>query len=126
MEEDPLDYTSTTNDVKRLISELEEQGADGIMLDLRNNGGGALFEAINLSGFFLPGGTVVQVKYSGDRIEKLNDDNKSMFYTGPMNVLINRFSASASEIFAGAIQDYKRGVIVGEQTYGKGTVQNVR
>ncbi len=125
MEENPLDYTSTTNDVKRLITELEEQGADGIMLDLRNNGGGALFEAINLSGLFLPGGTVVQVKYSGNKIEKLNDDNKSMFYTGPMNVLINRFSASASEIFAGAIQDYKRGVIVGEQTYGKGTVQRV-
>lgn len=126
MEENPLDYTSTTNDVKKLITELEDQGADGIMLDLRNNGGGALFEAINLSGLFLPGGTVVQVKYSGDRVEKLNDDNKSMFYKGPMNVLINRFSASASEIFAGAIQDYKRGVIVGEQTYGKGTVQNVR
>jgi len=126
MEENPLDYTSTTNDVKRLIKELEEQGTDGIMLDLRNNGGGALFEAINLSGLFLPGGTVVQVKYSGNKIEKLNDDNKTMFYDGPMNVLINRFSASASEIFAGAIQDYKRGVIVGEQTYGKGTVQNVR
>lgn len=126
MEENPMDYTSTTNDVKKLINELEEQGAEAIMLDLRNNGGGALFEAINLSGLFLPGGTVVQVKYSGNKVEKLNDDNQSMFYDGPMNVLINRFSASASEIFAGAIQDYKRGVIVGEQTYGKGTVQNVR
>lgn len=126
MEADPLNYNSTTNNVKALINELEEQGAQAIMLDLRNNGGGALFEAINMSGLFLPGGTVVQVKYSGDRIEKLDDENKSMFYTGPLNVLINRFSASASEIFAGAIQDYNRGVIVGEQTYGKGTVQNVR
>ena len=96
------------------------------MLDLRNNGGGALTEAINLSGLFLPGGTIVQVKYGGNRIEQLDDNNKGMFYTGPMNVLVNRFSASASEIFAGAIQDYQRGVIVGEQTYGKGTVQNVR
>lgn len=126
MEVDPVNYNSTTNNVKSLITELEEQGADGIMLDLRNNGGGALFEAINMTGLFLPGGPVVQVKYSNDKIDKMNDDNKSMFYEGPMNILVNRFSASASEIFAGAIQDYKRGVIVGEQTYGKGTVQNVR
>lgn len=119
-------YVSTTNDVKKLIKEFEEQGVDGVMLDLRNNGGGALFEAINLSGLFLPGGPVVQVKYANGRIEKGNDDDKTMFYDGPLNVMINRFSASASEIFAGAIQDYKRGVVVGEQTYGKGTVQNVR
>lgn len=126
MEESPEDYSSTTNDVKKLITELEEEGADGIMLDLRNNGGGALFEAINMTGLFVPGGTVVQVKYKKDQIEQLDDNNKSMYYDGPLNVLVNRFSASASEIFAGAIQDYKRGVIVGEQTYGKGTVQNVR
>lgn len=119
-------YVSTTNDVKKLIKDFEEQGVDGVMLDLRNNGGGALFEAINLSGLFLPGGPVVQVKYANGRIEKGNDDDKTMFYDGPLNVMINRFSASASEIFAGAIQDYKRGVVVGEQTYGKGTVQNVR
>ncbi|GAB5523963.1 MAG: carboxy terminal-processing peptidase [Roseivirga sp.] len=119
-------YVSTTNDVKKLIKEFEDQGVDGVMLDLRNNGGGALFEAINLSGLFLPGGPVVQVKYANGRIEKGNDDDKTMFYDGPLNVMINRFSASASEIFAGAIQDYKRGVVVGEQTYGKGTVQNVR
>lgn len=119
-------YVSTTNDVKKLIKEFEEQGVDGVMLDLRNNGGGALFEAINLSGLFLPGGPVVQVKYANGRIEKGNDDDKTMFYDGPLNVMINRFSASASEIFAGAIQDYRRGVVVGEQTYGKGTVQNVR
>ena len=81
MEENPLDYTSTTNDVKKFIAELEEQGVDEIMLDLGNNGGGALFEAINLSGLFLPGGTVVQVKYSGNSIEKLNDDNKACSMT---------------------------------------------
>lgn len=126
MRDNPEDYTSTTNDVKRLINELQEQGVDGVMLDLRNNGGGALLEAINLTGLFLPGGPVVQVKYNKDRIEKLFDENKEMFYTGPLNVMINRFSASASEIFAGAIQDYQRGVILGEQSYGKGTVQNVR
>ncbi|MCL4157628.1 UNVERIFIED_CONTAM: hypothetical protein GTU68_019962, partial [Idotea baltica] len=119
-------YLDADDDVKKLIKEFEEQGVDGVMLDLRNNGGGALFEAINLSGLFLPGGPVVQVKYANGRIEKGNDDDKTMFYDGPLNVMINRFSASASEIFAGAIQDYKRGVVVGEQTYGKGTVQNVR
>lgn len=120
------DYISTTNDVKKLITELQAQGVEGVMLDLRNNGGGALFEAINLSGLFLPGGPVVQVKYSNGRITKEDDENKEMFYTGPLSVVINRFSASASEIFAGAMQDYRRAVIVGEQTYGKGTVQNVR
>ncbi len=120
------DYTSTTNDVRRLIKELEEDNVDGIMLDLRNNGGGALVEAISLTGLFLPGGTVVQVKDSRAQVQKYNDENKTVAYEGPMNVMINRFSASASEIFAGAIQDYKRGVIVGEQSYGKGTVQQVR
>ena len=119
------DYLSVTNDVKRLIKEMQADGIDGIMVDLRNNGGGSLFEAINLSGLFIPGGPVVQVKYKNGRIDKGNDEDISMFYQGPMNVMINRFSASASEIFAGAMQDYKRGVIVGEQTYGKGTVQNV-
>ena len=126
METNPNDYASTTNDVKKLIKDLQSQGVDGIMLDLRNNGGGALFEAINLSGLFIPGGPVVQVRYPQDRKEVLDSDSPEMFYTGPMNVMINRFSASASEIFAGAIQDYKRGVIVGEQSYGKGTVQQVR
>lgn len=126
METNPEDYTSTTNDVKKLINDLQSQGVDGVMLDLRNNGGGALFEAINLSGLFIPGGPVVQVRYPQDRKEVLDSDTPDMFYDGPLNVMINRFSASASEIFAGAIQDYKRGVIVGEQSYGKGTVQQVR
>lgn len=126
MKENPENYISSTNDVKRMINELKEQGVEGFTIDLRNNGGGALYEAINLSGLFLPGGTVVQVKYGNGQVTKENDDDKTMFYTGPINVMINRFSASASEIFAGALQDYKRAVIVGEQTYGKGTVQNVR
>jgi carboxyl-terminal processing protease len=126
MKKNPENYISSTNDVKRLISELQEQGVEGFTIDLRNNGGGALFEAISLSGLFLPGGTVVQVKYGNGQIQKENDDDKTMFYQGPLSVMINRFSASASEIFAGALQDYKRAVIVGEQTYGKGTVQNVR
>lgn len=126
MEENPETYTSTTNDVKRLIKELQSQGVDGVMLDLRNNGGGALYEAINLSGLFIPDGPVVQVKYPQNRKEIMDDTDPNLFYDGPLNVMINRFSASASEIFAGAIQDYKRGVIIGEQSYGKGTVQNVR
>ncbi len=126
MEEKPETYTSTTNDVKRLIKELQAQGVDGVMLDLRNNGGGALYEAINLSGLFINDGPVVQVKYPKNRTDVMDDEDPEMFYDGPLNVMINRFSASASEIFAGAIQDYKRGVIVGEQSYGKGTVQNVR
>ncbi|GHE52792.1 peptidase S41 [Roseivirga thermotolerans] len=126
MADNPDNYTSTTNDVKRLIKELQAEGVDGVMLDLRNNGGGALFEAINLSGLFIPEGPVVQVKYPQNRKEVMDDENPELFYDGPLNVMINRFSASASEIFAGAIQDYKRGIIVGEQSYGKGTVQNVR
>ncbi len=126
MKEKPESYVSSTNDVRRLITDLLAQGVEGITIDLRNNGGGRLFEAINLSGLFLPGGPVVQVKYQNGRITKEDDEDKSMFYTGPLSVMINRFSASASEIFAGALQDYKRAVIVGEQTYGKGTVQNVR
>ena len=108
MDENPEEYTSTTNDVKKLIAELEEQGVDGVMLDLRNNGGGALFEAINLTGLFLTGGPVVQVKYANGRVEKGDDSDGEMRYKGPLNVMINRFSASASEIFAGAIQDYKK------------------
>ena len=125
MREKPEDYRSTTNDVKKLLKELESEKVDGVMLDLRNNGGGALIEAISLSGLFIDQGPVVQVKYPQNRVDVMDDEDQNMFYTGPLNVMINRFSASASEIFAGAMQDYKRGVIVGEQTYGKGTVQRV-
>ena len=118
-------YVSTTRDVKRLIRELQEEGIDGLVIDLRNNGGGSLAEAIDLTGLFIKEGPVVQVKTSAGKIDILADDDKQVAYSGPLVVLTNRFSASASEIFAGAIQDYNRGVIVGESTFGKGTVQSV-
>ncbi|MEQ1586537.1 MAG: carboxy terminal-processing peptidase [Cyclobacteriaceae bacterium] len=118
-------YKSTTRDVKRLIGELKAEGVEGIVMDLRNNGGGSLPEAVDLTGLFIKDGPVVQVKNSSSKVEVLPDDNKEIFYSGPLVVLTNRFSASASEIFAGAIQDYQRGVVVGESTFGKGTVQTV-
>jgi carboxyl-terminal processing protease len=118
-------YTSTTRDVQKLIQELQTEKVDGLVLDLRNNGGGSLAEAIDLTGLFIKDGPVVQVKNSANKIEVGADDNPSVVYNGPLVVLTNRFSASASEIFAGAIQDYHRGVVVGESTYGKGTVQTV-
>jgi carboxyl-terminal processing protease len=118
-------YTSTTRDVSRLIKELQAEKIDGLALDLRNNGGGSLSEAIDLTGLFIKDGPVVQVKNSSNKIEVGKDDDPGVAYTGPLVVLTNRFSASASEIFAGAIQDYRRGVIIGESTYGKGTVQTV-
>lgn len=118
-------YTSTSRDVQRLVKELQAENIDGLVLDLRNNGGGSLTEAIDLTGLFIKNGPVVQVKNSANKIETLTDDNPSLVYNGPLVVLTNRFSASASEIFAGAIQDYHRGVIVGESSYGKGTVQTV-
>ncbi len=118
-------YRSTTRDVKKLVLELQAEKVDGIVMDLRNNGGGSLHEAIDLTGLFIKEGPVVQVKDSGNRLEVYGDEDKTVTYTGPLVVLTNRFSASASEIFAGAIQDYHRGVIAGESTYGKGTVQTV-
>ena len=121
------DYTSTTRDVKRLIAELEEQGIDGLVLDLRGNGGGHLTEATALSGLFIDNGPVVQLRNSNGRISRLDDPDPvaRVAYNGPLTVLVDRFSASASEIFAAAIQDYARGVIIGQQTFGKGTVQNL-
>jgi Periplasmic protease len=119
------DYRSTTRDVKRLITELKSENIDGLVMDLRNNGGGSLPEAIDLTGLFIKEGPVVQVKNSINKVDVYPDDDKQVTYGGPLLVLTNRFSASASEIFAGAIQDYQRGVIVGESTYGKGTVQTV-
>ncbi len=118
-------YKSTTRDVKQLVGELKAEGVDGIVMDLRNNGGGSLPEAVDLTGLFIKNGPVVQVKNSSSKIDVLADDDKEIFYSGPLVVLTNRFSASASEIFAGAIQDYQRGVVVGEPTFGKGTVQTV-
>ena len=120
-------YTSTTKDVKRLIAELEEQGIDGLIIDLRDNGGGHLTEATALSGLFIDNGPVVQLRNSNGRISRLDDPDPvaRVAYNGPLAVLVNRFSASASEIFAAAIQDYARGVIIGQETFGKGTVQNL-
>lgn len=120
------DYRSTTRDVKKLIQELKGEGIDGLVMDLRNNGGGSLMEAIDLTGLFIKDGPVVQVRTSNNQVQVGADDDKGVAYSGPLVVLTNRFSASASEIFAGAIQDYKRGVIAGESTYGKGTVQRVQ
>jgi carboxyl-terminal processing protease len=111
--------------VKKLIAELEKENVDGLVIDLRNNGGGSLMEAIDLTGLFIKNGPVVQVKNSDNKVEVQMDNDNSVAYKGPLVVLTNRFSASASEIFAGAIQDYNRGVIVGESTFGKGTVQTV-
>lgn len=125
MENKP-DYTSTTRDVAKLVAELKEEGIDGLVIDLRNNGGGSLEEAINLTGLFIPMGPVVQVRSTNGRVEVLPDLNPSVLYDGPLSVMVNRLSASASEIFAGAIQDYGRGIIIGSQTFGKGTVQSLR
>jgi carboxyl-terminal processing protease len=119
------DYRSTTKDVKKLINELKAENVDGLIIDLRNDGGGSLKEAIEMTGLFIKDGPVVQVKNSDGSIILEDDPDPQCAYDGPLAVLVNRFSASASEIFAGAIQDYKRGVIIGEQTYGKGTVQNL-
>jgi len=121
------DYTSTTKDVKRLIAELEEQGIDGLIMDLRGNGGGHLTEATALSGLFIHNGPVVQLRNSSGRVTRLDDPDpvSRVAYDGSLAVLVDRFSASASEIFAAAIQDYARGLIIGQQTFGKGTVQNL-
>ena len=119
------DYTSTTRDVKRLIAGLQEEGMDGLLIDLRFNGGGSLQEAVELTGLFIDEGPVVQVRDTYDSVDVYIDENSGHYYTGPLAVLTNRYSASASEIFSGAIQDYKRGIILGENTFGKGTVQNL-
>jgi carboxyl-terminal processing protease len=119
------DYRSSTRDVRRLIGELEEQGVVGIVVDLRNNGGGSLLEATTLTGLFIDKGPVVQVRNSSGRISLEEDVDPGMAWEGPLAVLVNRYSASASEIFAAAIQDYGRGVVVGEPTFGKGTVQSL-
>jgi carboxyl-terminal processing protease len=119
-------YKSTTRDVRRLLDDLKEQGVDGVVMDLRNNGGGALHEANDLVGLFIDKGPTVQIRNANNDVQILNDEDPSVAYDGPLVVLVNRMSASASEIFAGAIQDYGRGLVVGSQTFGKGTVQAVR
>ncbi len=120
-------YKSTTRDVMNLLSDLQKENElDGLVIDLRGNGGGSLDEANRLTGLFIDEGPTVQIRGANDRIETMEDPDPSLFYGGPLIVLVDRLSASASEIFAGAIQDYGRGLIMGSQTFGKGTVQSVR
>ncbi len=118
-------YRSTTRDVHRLLGELTTAGVDGIVLDLRDDGGGYLPEATALTGLFIDKGPVVQLKDTTGRVEVLDDPDPGVAYSGPLSVLVNRYSASASEIFAGALQDYHRAYILGQTTFGKGTVQNL-
>jgi carboxyl-terminal processing protease len=119
------DYKSATRDVAKLLGELEQEKVDSVLIDLRNNGGGSLDEAVDLTGLFIGKGPVVQQRGSDGKVAVRRADFKAPIWTGPVGVLINRGSASASEIFAAAIQDYGRGVIVGEPSFGKGTVQTV-
>lgn len=119
------DYASASRDVDRLLRDFREQKLDGVVMDLRNNGGGSLAEAVELTGLFIDKGPVVQVRESGGRVQVDSDSKAGVAWDGPLAVLINRGSASASEIFAGAIQDYGRGLIIGETSFGKGTVQNL-
>ena len=120
------DYRSTTRDVRRLLSELQEQNIDGIVLDLRNNGGGSLQEATELTGLFIGQGPSVLVRDAKGQVQVLDDPDAGVVYHGPLAVIVNKLSASASEIFAGAVQDYGRGLVIGEPTFGKGTVQSIQ
>lgn len=119
------DYRSTSRDVQKLVEELKAKQVDGIILDLRNNGGGSLYEAVETVGLFIDHGPVVQVASANGTVRNEVDRKKGKIYDGPLAVLINHGSASASEIFAGAIQDYGRGLVIGNNSYGKGTVQTV-
>ena len=126
MQEGDPNFRSTTRDVKRLLGELEAEGVDGVVIDLRDNGGGSLQEAKTLTGLFIDRGPTVQIRSKANRVDVLSDRDVRTAYRGPLAVLVNRLSASASEIFAGAIQDYQRGVVIGTQTFGKGTVQTLQ
>ncbi len=119
------DFRSATRDVERLLGELKAARVDGVLIDLRNNGGRSLSEAIDLTGLFIDTGPVVQQRDARGRIFVAADTNAGTAWDGPLGVLINRASASASEIFAAAIQDYRRGIVIGEDSFGKGTVQSV-
>lgn len=119
------DYRSATRDVARLIGELKDKNVEGIVMDLRSNGGGSLVEAVELTGLFIDQGPVVQIRNQAGRVHVDRDTTEGVQWDGPLAVLINRASASASEIFAAAIQDYGRGIIIGEPSFGKGTVQNL-
>ena len=122
------DFKSSTRDVRTLLEELKGESVDAVVVDLRNNGGGSLSEANQLVGLFIETGATVQIRYSGIRngfTRSFGDNDPEVAYSGPLAVLVNRTSASASEIFAGAIQDYQRGIVLGSQTFGKGTVQEI-
>ena len=119
------DYSSTTRDTQNIINELKAENVEGIVVDLRSNGGGSLVEAVSLTGLFIKEGPVVQIRKSSGKVQLDEDKDESVAYGGPLVVLVDRNSASASEIFSGAIQDYGRGIIVGEPTFGKGTVQSI-
>ncbi|MFB4394771.1 MULTISPECIES: carboxy terminal-processing peptidase [unclassified Pseudomonas] len=120
------DYKSTTRDVRKLLTELQQEKVDGVVIDLRNNGGGSLQEATELTSLFIEKGPTVLVRNSDGRVDVLEDENPGAFYKGPLALLVNRLSASASEIFAGAMQDYHRALVIGGQTFGKGTVQTIQ
>ena len=122
----PSFYVGLTNDVKTQLQKVAKNNVSSLVIDLRGNGGGALTEAISLSGLFIPSGPVVQVRDNNGRVRQDFDRDDVVYYKGPLVVIVNRFSASASEIFAAAMQDYGRALIVGEQTFGKGTVQQYR
>jgi carboxyl-terminal processing protease len=119
------DYKSATRDVARLLAELKKEKVDNVLIDLRNNGGGSLTEAVELTGLFIDKGPVVQQRNAQGKVEVESDTNAGLAWDGPVGVLINRSSASASEIFAAAIQDYGRGLVIGEPSFGKGTVQTL-
>jgi carboxyl-terminal processing protease len=119
------DFKSATRDVARILGELKKDKVDNVLIDLRNNGGGSLIEAVELTGLFIDKGPVVQQRTAEGRVEVESDTNPGLAWDGPMGVLINRGSASASEIFAAAIQDYGRGIVIGEPSFGKGTVQTL-
>jgi carboxyl-terminal processing protease len=116
-------YRSTTRDVSKLLAELEKENVEGLVIDLRNNGGGSLLEVNQLIGLFIENGPTVQIRHANMRVERQGKVKKTSYYDKPLVVLTNRLSASASEIFAGAIQDYQRGLVVGGRSFGKGTVQ---
>jgi carboxyl-terminal processing protease len=120
-----VDYTSVSRDIERLVGELEDQGMDALMIDLRNNGGGYLAEVTRMAGLFIDSGPIVQTRFASGGLDVQVDPSPNFtIYDGPLAVLVNRYSASATEIFAAAVQDYERGVILGQRTYGKGTIQD--
>jgi carboxyl-terminal processing protease len=121
------DYKSTTRDVKKILDDFQAKGVDAVVMDLRRNGGGSLTEAISLTGLFIDEGPVVQVKGADGEVQHYDDLERGTAWNGPLVVLVSKLSASASEIFAGAIQDYGRGLVIGDpSTHGKGTVQTLR